>query len=236
MQRKIKEQAGGEKVTIAGVISDLKEKGYKIQDIVNDTSKIEGITLNKNSVAMNKNSNEEIYYTLTYAEEIPRYFVEIQEEYYEITVENEKFKVNREATDTEIINRKPKITVIVDKENIVTATLGEEDNIVLTSKEEFGKAIITIKEENSGVEKTCEVKVKIPIEQITLKQDTINIEREGKIELSQLVTISPNEATEDLIWTIDNSEIIEIKEGILLEGVKEGVTSLTVTNENGTNK
>ena len=79
MERQIDEITNGEDATIAGVINDLKEKGYKIKDITREGNIITGIELSEEKVVMEKNSTKIIEYKLIYSEEISiRYFVEIQ--------------------------------------------------------------------------------------------------------------------------------------------------------------
>ena len=183
---------------------------------------------------MNKNSEETITYTLVYGEGTVRYFAEIKGKYYEIIFNKGVITVNTEETDLEGINNEPKITVKSNEENIVTARTQGNDEIVLNSLNELGETTITIKEENSGTTIACNVKVMTLIENITFNEGTINIEKGNNVELNTLVTINPTDATEKLIWTTENGEIVEITEEGRLVGVKEGTTILKVTNEDGT--
>ena len=74
MARQIDEVTKGEAATIAGVISDLKAQEYKIEEIVSGSNTVTGIELNKDTVKMNKNSEESLRYTLVYGE---RYIINI---------------------------------------------------------------------------------------------------------------------------------------------------------------
>lgn len=235
MARQIDEVAKGEIATIAGVISDLKSQGYNIEQRTSGSTTVTGIELNKTNVKMNKNSEETLTYTLVYGEGTVRYFAEIKGKYYEMKFDNGTFKINTEETDLEGINAESKILAKSNAENIITAQKKEgKDEIVINSLNELGEAIITIKEENSGTTIVCNVKVMTLIENITFNQETINIEKGNNVELDTLVTINPADATEELIWTTENGEIVEITEEGRLVGAKEGTTIIKVTNEDGT--
>ena len=220
MTRQLEEMSGGENATIAGVISDLKAQGYKIEEMVSGSNTVTGIELNKDTVKMNKNSEESLRYTLVYGEGTVRYFAEIKGKYYEIIFNKGVITVNTEETDLEGINNEPKVTVKSNEENIVAARTQGNDEIVLKSLNELGETIITIREENSGTTIACNVKVMTLIENITFNEGTINIEKGNNVELNTLVTINPTDATEELIWTTENGEIVEITEEGRLVGVK----------------
>ena len=202
--------------------------------MISGSNTVTGIELNKDTVKMNKNSEESLRYTLVYGEGTVRYFAEIKGKYYEIIFNKGVITVNTEETDIEGINNEPKVTVKSNEENIVTARTQGNDEIVLNSLNELGETTITIKEENSGTTIACNVKVMTLIENITFNEGTINIEKGNNVELNTLVTINPTDATEELIWTTENGEIVEITEEGRLVGVKEGTTILKVTNEDGT--
>ncbi len=235
MSRQIDEFSKGETATIAGVISDLKAQEYNIEQRTSGLTTVIGIELNESNVRMNKDSEEILTYTLVYGEGTVRYFVEIDGKYYEMKFNNGTFTINTEETDSEGINQEPKVTAKSNVENIATAEKTEgKDEIVINSLNELGETTITIKEENSGIATVCNVKVMTLIESITFKQETINIEKGNNVELNALVTINPADTTETLIWTTENGEIVEITEEGRLVGVKEGTTTIKVTNEDGT--
>ncbi|MCI8618367.1 MAG: hypothetical protein HFJ60_09095, partial [Clostridia bacterium] len=84
MERQMEEIAGGRQATMAGVISDLREKGYTIKEITGGTNSVTGVKLNKSEISMGKNSTEEITYEYEYASGTTiRYFVEVQGKNYE---------------------------------------------------------------------------------------------------------------------------------------------------------
>ncbi len=235
MSRQIDEFTKGEAATIAGVISDLKAQDYNIEQRTSGSTTVTGIELNKTNIKMNKESEETLTYTLVYGEGTVRYFTEIKGKYYEIVFNNGIIAVKTEETDLEGINNEPKITVKSNAENIVTAKKIEgKDEIVLNSLNELGETTITIKEENSGIATVCNVKVMTLIENITFNQETINIEKGDNVELNTLITVNPEDATEELIWTTEDGEIVEVTEEGRLVGVKEGTTIIKVTNEEGT--
>ena len=88
MERQLDEITEGKASTIAGVISDLKEKGYDIKEIVTGENSIIGISLRDDEIMMEKETTETITYEIVYAEGTVRYFVEVQEKDYEILFNN----------------------------------------------------------------------------------------------------------------------------------------------------
>ena len=52
----MEEVTGGENATMAGVISDLKEKGYKIKQTTGETNNIVGIALSEENVTVERNT------------------------------------------------------------------------------------------------------------------------------------------------------------------------------------
>jgi uncharacterized protein YjdB/type II secretory pathway pseudopilin PulG len=243
MSRQIDEFSKGEAATIAGVISDLKAQGYNIEQRTSGSNTVTGIELNKTNVKIDKDSEETLTYTLVYGEGTVRYFAEIDGKYYEMIFDNGAFKINTKETELEGINKTPKVTAKSNAENIVKAQKTEgKDEIVLKALKELGETTITIKEENSGETIVCNVKVMILIQGITFNQEIINIEKGNNVVLNTLIKINPTDATEEIKATIVNAEgiteeiakIISDENGQKIVGVKEGTTSIKITNEDGT--
>ena len=158
MERQMEEIAGGEQVTMAGVISDLKEKGYTIKEIAGGTNSVAGVKLNKSEISMEKISTEEITYEYVLGTTI-RYFVEVQGKNYEILFNNGEIIVSIIETDLTDINKLPEITVTSSNDEIVEAQKSEEGKITLTSKEKGGEVTITVI--CAGKPVTCKVTVEL---------------------------------------------------------------------------
>ena len=160
MERQMEEVVGGEQVTIAGVISDLREKGYKIKEITGEANSITGIALSEENVTVKRNTEKTVTYTLIYSEETTvRYFVEVQGKDYEILFDNGNITVNTEETKVGEISKEPEVTVTSSDSTTIEANKTEEGKIVLTAKDKIGNVEITIKEINSNVTKTFTVNI-----------------------------------------------------------------------------
>ena len=134
MERQMEEVVGGEQATMAGVISDLREKGYTIKEATSGTNSVTGIKLNKSEISMGKNSTEEIIYEYASGTTI-RYFVEVQGKYYEILFNNGNIIVNTEETNVGEISKEPEVTVISSDSTTIEASKTENGKIKLTAKD-----------------------------------------------------------------------------------------------------
>ena len=156
----MEELTGGEKVTIDKIINELKEQGYKIIQKVSGENTVTGIELSNKEITMDKNATASLTYTLKYESGIIQYFAEIGGKYYEITMEGDKITVNTEASDIGEQTTPPAPTITLNKENIITAELGENGTIKVTSSESYGEVEITIT--CAGKQTTCTVKIQAP--------------------------------------------------------------------------
>ena len=156
----MEELAGGEKVTIDKIVNELKEQGYKIIQKVSGENTVTGIELSNKEITMDKNATASLTYTLKYESGIIQYFAEIGGKYYEITMDGDKIKVNTEASDIGEQATPPAPTITLNKENIITAELGENGTIKVVSSESYGEVEMTIT--CVGKTATCTVKIQAP--------------------------------------------------------------------------
>ena len=160
MTRQLEEMSGGENATIAGVISDLKEKGYTIKEVTDGINSVIGVTLNKSEISMIKNATEKMTYEYEYASGTTvRYFVEVDGKDYEIVFNNGEIIVNAIATDLVGMNKLPEVTVASSNNEIIEVQKSEEGKIILTSKDKVGEVIITVT--CGGQSETCIVTVEL---------------------------------------------------------------------------
>ncbi len=160
MERQMEEIDGGEQATMAGVISDLREKGYTIKETTSGTNSVTGIKLNKSEISMGKNSTEEITYEYEYASGTTiRYFVEVQGKNYEILFNNGEIIVSTIETDLTDIDKLPEVTVTSSNNEIVEAQKAQNGKITITSKEKGGEVTITVT--CAGKPVTCKVTVEL---------------------------------------------------------------------------
>ncbi len=160
MERQMEEITGEEQVTMAGLISDLREKGYTIKEITGGTNSVTGIKLNKSEISMEKNSTEELTYEYEYDSGTTiRYFVEVQGKNYEILFNNGEIIISTIETDLTDIDKLSEVTVTSSNNEIVEAQKTGEEKIALTSKEKGGKVTITVT--CAGKSVTCKVTVEL---------------------------------------------------------------------------
>ena len=66
IDRKIDEILEGDEAKIAGVMSDLKEKGYIIRQEGGENKIVTGIVLSQENITIERNMQKEVKYTLIY--------------------------------------------------------------------------------------------------------------------------------------------------------------------------
>jgi len=228
MERQLDEITEGKATTIAGVISDLKEKGYTIKEIAGGTNSIIGIALSEEDVTLERNTEKTITYTFVYSDgTLVRYFVEVDGKDYEITFNNGEIKVNTNETNLGEMDKEPEVTLTSSNNNIIEAKKTEEGKIVLTAKNEIGDVTITIKETNSNVTKTFTATTRIPITSITLSPKTIKVDEEESAKLSAIV--EPSNTTETIIWSSSDTDIATVSNDGTIMGKRVGKTIITAT-------
>ncbi len=227
MERQIDEITNGEAATIAGVISDLKEKGYTIKEVTGGTNSITGIALSEENITMERNTEKTVTYTFVYSDGTTvRYFAEVDGKDYEITFNNGEIKVNTEETNLGEISKEPEVTVTSSDSNIIEVNKTEEGKIVLTAKNEIGDVTITVKETNSNVTKTFAATTRIPATSLTISQKEETIEVEKSIKLT--ATVEPSNTTDEIVWSSSNESIATVTQEGTVTGISEGEVMITV--------
>ena len=160
MTRQLDEVTEGNAATIAGVISDLKEKGYTIKEVAGGTNSVIGVKLNKIEISMGKNTTEELIYEYEYASGTTvRYFAEVDGKDYEIIFNNGEVTVSTVETDLTNIDKLPEVTVTSSNSNVIEVSKTEEGKIMLASKDKGGEVTITVT--CAGKPVTCKVTVEL---------------------------------------------------------------------------
>ena len=199
--KKMEELAGGEKVTIDKIVNELKEQGYKIIQKVSGANIVTGIELSNKEITMDKNATASLTYTLKYESGIIQYFAEIGGKYYEITMDGDKIKVNEEPSNIGEPSTPPMPTITLNKENIITAEIGENGTIKVVSSESYGEVEITIT--CAGKTATCKVTVVPPPPSAGIPEAPRDTAKEIPYnwdeieELADLISSKADEITDD---------------------------------------
>ena len=123
------------------------------------------------------------------------------------------------------------ITWTSDKENVAKV-----ENGVITAIAE-GTATITVKTLDGNYTDTCAVTVEkkeltIDVSGVTLDKNSVEMKVGEKINL--VATIQPiNATTKEVIWTSSNEDVVKISENGIIEALKEGKATITVTTKDG---
>ena len=227
MERQLDEITEGNETTIAGVISDLREKGYIIKEKVIEENSILGIFLRNNEIIMEKEAIEIVTYEIVYDEGKVRYFVEVQGKDYEILFNNGEITVNTEESnidETQIVRNE--VTVETKDANIVKATIKENtEDILLESGTTGGIVEVTITEKNSNVTKTFNVVVKEPATSLTVTPTEVTIMRESTTKLT--ATLEPSNTTDKVVWNSSDEAIAKVSEDGTVTGMAIGTVIIT---------
>ena len=117
--------------------------------------------------------------------------------------------------------------VIFTSKDTSVATV-DTDGVIKAVK--AGNTIITIQADDVIVER--EVEVVVPIQKINIKEESIEIDKNGSYQLS--VSISPSTTSnKSLIWTSSNENVATVKDGKVI-AMNVGTTTITVSNEKNT--
>ena len=110
------------------------------------------------------------------------------------------------------------------------------ENGVITAIAE-GTATITVKTLDGNLTDTCAVTVEkkeitIDVSGVTLDKNSVEMKVGEKINL--VATIQPiNATTKEVIWTSSNEQVVKISENGIIEALKEGEATITVTTKDG---
>ncbi len=229
MSRIMDEIAEEKSVTIAGVISDLKEKGYIIKEKVISNDSIVGIDLKNDEVMMEKEAAETITYEIIYDENEVSYFVKVDGKYHEITFKDGEIEVKtKESNFDETEVAKTEITVESKNENVVKAKVSEsEEKIILKSGTIGGIVEVIITEKNSNVTKTFNVIVREPITSFTVTPTEVTVMKGDTLQL--MAKKEPTNATDKIIWASSDEKIVTVDDNGLITGKIAGNATITAT-------
>ena len=107
-----------------------------------------------------------------------------------------------------------------------------QDNTITVTGAKAGKATITATTEDGNYTATCEINVVYPVTGVTLTEETETITVGSKTLLTKV--LDPINATnQNVTWTSSNETIATVNENGIVEGIKEGNVTITVTTEDG---
>ena len=180
---------GTPKPTLADIKSELEKEGYIVKQVATGEGSITGIELSQESVTMAPGESKEITVSYT-GQEGGKYYVEIEGNYYEMTLENGVVSIAKEKTEIDggaegnlqVTSDNQKIEVTVKG---TTITIKDKGNASTTAK-------ITVTYEEYT--KTCSVAV--------VKKPT-----DSSQEVAG-VTFSTDYGKIDVIWLDTNNNVI----------------------------
>ena len=129
---------GTAKPTLADIKSELEKEGYTVKQVATGEGNITGIELSQESVTMAPGESKEITVSYT-GQEGGKYYVEIEGNYYEMTLENGVVSIAKEKTEIDggtegklqVTSDNPKIEVTVKG---TTITIKDKGNASTTAK------------------------------------------------------------------------------------------------------
>lgn len=122
-------------------------------------------------------------------------------------------------------------TVTWKSSNTAVATVSSKGVVTAVSK---GTATITATTEN-GLKKTCKVTVKQTVKGVDLDMNAATVYAGEKFTLTASVLPS-NANNKAVTWSSDNTAIAKVSSKGVVTGVKAGVTTITVTTDDGSFK
>ena len=147
-------------------------------------------------------------------------------------------KTNETIASTETID----ITAIMtgmnqnvnwETSNAVIAKITKtQDNTITVTGAKAGKATITATTEDGNYTASCEINVVYPVTGVTLTEETETVAVGSKTLLTKV--LDPINATnQNVTWDSSNETIATVNENGIVEGIKEGNVTITVTTEDG---
>ena len=198
---------GTPKPTLADIKSELEKEGYTVKQIATGEGSITGIELSQESVTMAPGESKEITVSYT-GQEGGKYYIEIEGNYYEMTLENGVVSIAKEKTEIDG-GAEEKLQATSDNPNIEVTVKGRTITIKDKGKESTtAKITVTYREYT----KTCSVAV--------VKKPTESSEQVDG------VTFSTEYGRIDVIWLDTNNNVISKPNVPQLESNGESLTPI----------
>lgn len=224
---KIDEIINQKEATFAKVISDLKLKGYEIEQKV-DGNIVEGIVLSSNAMTMPINDIQKLAYTIYSKEGTARYFVKIEEKYYEIVMEEKEISVLTEPANLETISGLPiqkEVLLEAEPTDIIETKITEGEEIEVTTKEVTGNVMLTVSCE--GKTAICSITINAPARELIVSENKVEIGSGNRTKVD--VTVNPTNTTDEIKWESANENVATVSQSGEITGVTIGVTTITVS-------
>ena len=115
---------------------------------------------------------------------------------------------------------------------LIAKITGTENNKITITGNKAGKTTITATTEDGNYTATCEINVVYPIKDVTIVEDTDTVAVGSKTLLTKV--LNPINATnQNVTWKSSDETIAKVNEYGIVEGIKEGDVTITVTTEDG---
>ncbi len=234
MDRKIDEILEGDEAKIAGVMSDLKEKGYIIRQEGGENKIVTGIVLSQENITIERNTQKEVKYTLIYEQGTTiKYFAEVEGQYYEIEFDNENITISTEATKLDSTIREPEVIVESNDSSIIEAMKTKVGEILLTAKDKLGDVEIIVREKNSNVTKKIIATTRIPLTSISIlpNNETINVGETLNLE----IILEPSNTTDEIVWNSSDANIAIVSNSGVVTALARGIVTIIASTNNESN-
>ena len=181
---------GTPKPTLASIKNGMEKEGYVVKQIGTSEQNITGIELSQESITMKPGESKEIIVTYI-GEEEGKYYVEIEEKNYEMTLEKGKVSIAKERTE------------IDEETQIKLQVMSDNPNIEVTVK---GRTI-TIKDKGNN---TATAKITVTYGEYS-KECSVAVVKKPTEESQEVegVTFSTDYGLIDVIWLDTDNNVID---------------------------
>lgn len=174
-------------ISMADIVSELKKRGYEIEQAISTEGDITGITLDNNSLSILKNGSATITVSFTGSSEVMKYYAVVNGEKYLMSQNNSGIKISREASKVDGSETKRTLSAAVSSGNSVTVGTISGNTITINAGSTAGSSTITVI--YGEFSQTCEVSVVIkPSKDATADSKTTFSTAYGKIDVIWLST------------------------------------------------
>ncbi len=224
-----------DKPTMQEIVGELREEGYTIEQVAVSGNEVTGISLDKESMSLGKESSNTIQVTLEGNNDPYTYYIKVDGKYYKMHFNGGVVTIDR--TESDILGSEDTtaqtITVSSSDENIATAIVDNTTNVVtVTAKDTAGTVEITVTYGNYTKVcnvRVCEVATELEINSVRARIAT------GYIRWLTAIAKPVETTSQEFEWTSSNTEVATIDNKGVITAKKKGTTTIIVKTTDGSN-